>query len=81
MTLLATLVDTKALLETVVASAIAGLGVTLAFSLSLLGVARFADMRAGDRPLAASVFAAVAVLAFVAVVAAIVFGIVVMTSK
>jgi hypothetical protein len=81
MTSLATLVDSSALLQTVAASVVAGLGVTFAFSVAILGAARFSDLRVNDRPVAASAFAVLGVLGFVVVIGAIVFGIVVMTSK
>src|SRR5918999_4144012 len=45
-------------------------GVTFAFALSILGSARFVDLRAEDRPAAAYAFAALAIAAFVTVVAA-----------
>ena len=39
--------------ETVVASLIAGVGVTVVFSIAIWGAARFADLSRGERPLAA----------------------------
>ena len=50
MTLLATIVDTSALLKVVAASLVAVVGVTLAVSLAILGATRFADMRARRAP-------------------------------
>ncbi len=47
--LIATVVDTRALWETVVASLVAGVGVTLVFSIALLGAARFAEHRREGR--------------------------------
>ena len=79
--MLATVIDTKALWETIVAALVAGLGVILAFSLALLGVARFIDQSRDGRTVAAVVSAALAGVAFAVVAAAIVLGIVVMTSK
>jgi len=79
--MVATVVETKDLLETVVASLIAGIGVTAAFSLVIFGVARSADMVRDERPLLATAAGALAVLAGLFVIAAIVFGIVVMTTK
>jgi len=78
--MIASLVPAKELLETVVASVIAGLGVTFAFSMAIWGVARFADLSRGERPLAAAGAAIVAGLGLASVGAALVFGIVVMTS-
>lgn len=77
----AALVEGKEMLETVVASVVAGLGVTSAFSVAIWGVGRFTELSArGERPAAAgAAIVAVAALAIVGV--ALVFGIVVMTSK
>ena len=77
----ATLVEGKELLETVIASVIAGVGVTTIFAVAIWGVARFADLSRSDRPLAAGGAALVATLSLLAVAAAVVFGIVVMTRK
>lgn len=77
----ATLVQGQELVETVVASVIAGVGVTAVFAIAIWGVGRFADLSRSERPLAAGGAAFVAVLALVAVLAAVVFGIVVMTRK
>lgn len=79
--MIATLVEGKELLETVIASVIAGVGVTTIFAVAIWGVARFADLSRSDRPLAAGGAALVAMLSLVAVAAAVAFGIVVMTRK
>jgi hypothetical protein len=77
----ATLVEGKAMLETVVASVAAGVGVTFVFSIAIWGVARFADLSRSERPLAAGAAALVAAVALLATAAVLVFGILVMTSK
>jgi hypothetical protein len=77
----ATLVEGKALLETVIASVVAGVGVTFVFSIAIWGVARFADLSRSERPLAAGAAALVAVVALLGTAAVVGFGIVVMTSK
>jgi hypothetical protein len=79
--MLAVVVETKELAETVVASIVGGVGVTVAFSIAIWGVARFADHSRSDRPLAAGGAAAVAVLALAVTAASVVLGIIVMTSK
>ncbi len=79
--MVATIVETKNLLETIAASLIAGVGVTMAFSFVIFGVTRSADMARNERPLLATAAGGLAVLGGAAVVAAIVFGIIVMTSK
>jgi hypothetical protein len=79
--MLAVVVETKELAETVVASIVGGVGVTVIFSIAIWGAARFADLSRNDRPLAAGGAAAVAVLALLATAACVVLGIIVMTSK
>jgi hypothetical protein len=79
--MLAVVVETKELAQTVVASLVGGVGVTVVFSIAIWGSARFAELSRGERPLAAAGAAAVAVLALAATAASVVLGIVVMTSK
>ena len=78
---MATLVETKELVETVVASVVAGVGITTIFSVAIWGGARFADLSRGGRPLAAGAAAALGGLALLSTLAAVVVGILVMTSK
>ncbi len=78
---MAVVVETKELLETVVASVLAGVGITVVFSVAIWGVARFADLNRAERPLAAGAAAALAGLALTVTLAAVVFGIVIMSSK
>jgi hypothetical protein len=77
----ATILQTKDLLETVIASLVAGVGVTAAFSVAIWGGARFVDLSREGRGVAAGGAAAVGVVALAMTLAAVVFGIVVMTSK
>jgi hypothetical protein len=79
--MLAVVVETKELLQTVIASVVGGVGVTVVFSIAIWGAARFAELSRGDRPVAAAGAAAVAVLALLVTGASVVLGIVVMTSK
>ena len=79
--MLATLVDTGALLRTIAAAFIAGVGVTLIYSLAILGATRFAEMNRDGRPVAAASFGALAILAVAAAAAAVTIGIIVMTKK
>ena len=74
-------VDVSALLKVVWMSLALGTGVTGAFSLAILGATRFAELRSDDRPLAAGAFAVLALAGLAVVAAAVVFGIIVMTSK
>jgi len=77
----AVVVETRELIETVVASVIAGVGITVVFSVGIWGAARFADLSRAERPLAAGAAATLALLAGLITGAAVVFGIVIMSSK
>ncbi len=77
----AAVVEATDLVETVVYSIVAGIGVTVIFSVAIWGAARFTDLSQEDRRGEAAAAAAVGALALLAVVAAIVAGVVVMTSK
>jgi hypothetical protein len=78
---MAVVIETKELLETVVASVVAGVGITVIFSVAIWGVARFADLSRNERPVAAGAAAALAGLAGLATLAAVTLGIVIMSSK
>jgi hypothetical protein len=78
---IATIVQWKELGQTVVASLVAGVGITFAFSLGIWGSGQFAELSRGARPVAAAAAGVVAALAFLCVAAAVIVGIVVMTHK
>ena len=79
--MVATVIETKEMLETVAASLIAGVGVTAAFAVLVFGVTRAADMTRDERPLLATAAGGLAAIALLVVIGALVLGIVVMTSK
>jgi hypothetical protein len=79
--MIATIVQWEDLWQTVVASVAAGVGITFAFSVGIWGSGQFLELSRGQRPVAASAAGVVAALAFLAVAAAVVIGIVVMTQK
>jgi hypothetical protein len=79
--MLATIVETRSLIETVIASIVAGVGVTTVFSVAIWGAARFVELSRDERPLAAGGAAALTACALAATVAGVVLGIVAMTSK
>jgi hypothetical protein len=79
--MVAEIVQTRDLIETVIASLLAGVGVTAIFSIAIWGGARFADLSRGGRPVAAGAAAALAGAALLSTLAAVVVGILVMTSK
>lgn len=78
---MAVIVQTKELLQTIVASLVAGVGVTVIFSVAIWGSARFADLSRNERPVAAAAAATLAALAALATLVGVAFGIVVMANK
>jgi hypothetical protein len=80
MSFLATVVDWDALAQTVLAALLSGVGVAFTFSLGILGVARFTDGSRDAGLLGMIAFGLLALFGMLATVAAIVFGVIVMTS-
>lgn len=81
MLLLGDVVHTGELIEVVWTSLAAGIGVCAVFSLAIVGFARALDMRREGQAVAASAYLVLMVVAFLAVMAVVVFGVIVMTSK
>jgi cation transporter-like permease len=79
--MIATIIQGKELWQTVVASVVAGVGITFAFSVAIWGASQFIELSRKERPVAAAAAAIVASTALTAVAAAVVVGIIVMTSK
>jgi hypothetical protein len=79
--ILATIVDTDALLKTIVAAFVAGVGVTFIFSLAILGASRFVDLSRDGRGAEAIAFGALALAAVLVALAAVTLGIIVMSQK
>ena len=79
--MLATIVDTTELWQTVAASVVAGVGITFTFSLMILGATRFADRSRDENTLAAAGAGLLAVSGLILTVAGIALGIVVMLTK
>jgi hypothetical protein len=77
----ATIVEWDKLLEVVVNASAAGIGVAAVSAVAIHGATRMLDMSREGRAAAAAGFGTLAAVAFAAVLAAIVLGIVVMTSK
>jgi hypothetical protein len=77
----ATVVEWNALLKTVVGAFVAGVGVTLVFSIAIFGAARFADLSRDGKPVGAAAFVVLSVVALTVVAAAVAAGIIVMTTK
>ncbi len=80
MPMLAVVVETKELAQTALASVVAGVGITIVFSVAIWGAARFVDLSRDDRPIAAAAAATLGLLALAATLATVGVGLVVMTS-
>ena len=74
-------VDWSAVLEVIWTSLIAGVGVTAAFALGILGASRAGVYRREGSVVVAGAYGLLMALAFATVAGAVVFGILVMTSK
>lgn len=79
--MLATIVDTNALWQTVVGAAAAGVGTIVVFSLAILGAARFGEASREGRGAQATVFGLLAIAGVLLTASAVVIGVVVMSSK
>jgi hypothetical protein len=74
-------VDWDALLTVIWSAALAGTGATAAYGLAILGASRAVELGRTGRMGEATVYAVIGVLGTAAVIAAVVFGIVVLSSK
>ena len=81
MTPIAEIVDVGDLVNVVWTSVVAGIGVCFVFSLAIIGWARAADMRREGHGIATVVYLGLAFVSFAAVMALVVFGVIVMTAK
>ena len=81
MATLASVIEGKQLLKVIWVAAAAGIGVTAAFAFALLGASRALDLSRDGRQPEATLYSALGAVALAVVVAAIAFGIVVMTQK
>lgn len=79
--MLATVVHTDELLQTVLASVVAGVGITVVFSIAIWGAARYVELSGNERPVAAAAAATVGILALLATLGTVAVGIVVMTAE
>ena len=78
---IAEIVDGGALLNMLWSSLVAGIGVTLVFSLAIHGTARAIEAGRDGRPAEAVLFGVVGAAALATVLAGVVFGVIVMTTK
>lgn len=77
--MLAAVVDWEGIRDVVIVSFVAGVGVTAIYAVAVLGVTRVLDMTRDGRTLEAGAYGVLATVAFAVVIAACVFGIVVLT--
>jgi hypothetical protein len=78
---LAEIISVHDLLQVVWVSVVAGIGVTGAYAFAILGGTRAVDMSRSGRPAEAAVFGVLCAVALAIAAAAVVFGIVIMTTK
>lgn len=77
----AALIDTGALAKVAYVSLLAGVVVAVVFSLAIFGATRSSDMRRDGRQVAATAYAALAVLAGATAAGIVVYGLVLMAHK
>jgi hypothetical protein len=77
----ATLFQGEEMLDTVLYSLVAGVGLTLIFALAIWGMTRLTEFNRDERHLAAGGAAALSLVAVIVLIGAVVLGIVVMTQK
>lgn len=78
--MLATIVHTDELLQTIAASVVAGVGITVVFSIAIWGAARFVDLSSNERRVAAVGAAAVGIIGLTMTLGMVAVGLLVMLS-
>jgi uncharacterized membrane protein len=79
--IVAKIIDTHAAWQAVWTAAVAGVAVSLVFSLAVLGATRSTDMRRDDRTVQATLYAGLALLGVAATIGAIVYAVTLITTK
>jgi len=74
-------IDTHLLLRVFYTALIAGVAVSVVFSLTVYGMTRSSDMRRADRPLAATGYAALGIVGLALTAALIAYGLVLLAHK
>jgi hypothetical protein len=77
----AEIIDGQAAWQAIWTAAVSGVGVTIVFSLTVLGATRSTDMRRNDRPGQAAMYGVLALLGLAATLGAVVYAITVITTK
>ena len=79
--IIAKIIDPQAAWQAIWTAAVAGVGVTVVFSVAVLGATRAADLRRDDRAGQAILFAGLGLLGFAATIGAVVYAITLITTK
>jgi hypothetical protein len=79
--IIAKLIDTHAAWQAVWTASVAGVGVSVVFSLAVFGTTRSADLRRADRGGAAAAYAVLALIGLAATLGAIAYAITLITTK
>jgi hypothetical protein len=79
--IVAKIIDSHAAWQAIWTATVAGVGVTIVFSIAVLGATRAADLRRDDRAGPAVVYAGLGLLGFAATIAAVVYAITLITTK
>ena len=79
--IVAKIIDTHAAWQAIWTAAVSGVGVTVVFSLAVLGATRSTDMRRDERPGQAAIYGVLALVAFAATLGAVVYAITLITTK
>ena len=79
--IIAELIDVESLLKVVGASFVGAVGITVAFSLAIVGATRMVDNRRDHRGIESGAYAALMIVGLLASGAAVVYGVILMTTK
>jgi hypothetical protein len=79
--IVAKVIDTHAAWQAIWTAAVAGVGISIVFSLAVLGATRSTDLRRDDRDGQAMVYGVLALVAFAATIGAVVYAITLITTK
>jgi hypothetical protein len=79
--IVAKIIDGQAAWQAIWTAAVSGVGVTIVFSLAVLGATRSTDMRRNDRPAQAAMYGVLALLGLAATLGAVVYAITLITTK
>jgi hypothetical protein len=79
--IVAKIIDTHAAWQAIWTAAVAGVGISIVFSLAVLGATRSTDLRRDDRDGQAMVYGVLALVAFAATIGAVVYAITLITTK